>query len=686
MRRRLARALALSLGWLLATNMAAVAEEAPYLTFTVTRGGDTRITQSAYLPVGLIDGADIPAPSSGTGAGAFFYEPEDIFVDSANRIYVADTGNARIVEFDPAGRYARTIGEGLLRRPTGVYVTADGNVYVADYDQEEVLRFGPDGRLVRRFGRPDSPLFGRNMPFKPRKVAVDHRGQLFVVGEGAVQGLIQLSPDGGFMGYFGGNWAAFSLVRYLQRRFYTREQLERLMRNLPPSVTNVTVDPDGLVYTSTYGLSSEGLKKLNIAGRNLLPALRTSDSVVDVTVGPGGEAYAIDARGRVWEYDAEGNLLFVFGGSDEGSQRLGLFRAPSGIAAGSDHTLYVLDGRRSLIHVLRPTEFADLVHEATALYLDGRYGESKGPWERVLRLNSLFDRAHTGIGMAEFRAGRHAEALVHFRLANDREQYSNPYWELRREWLMAHLANYLVGFAAVLVAWSGVKRAHRRRGFGRGAVRAWRACGSRPFVAQLLHVFRMLRRPLDGYWELSAQGKASVASATVLLGWLFVVRIFELYQTNFLFSGADPAQINLGAEALKVLVPVFAWVISNYLVSALHDGEGKLSDIYKGTIYALSPYLVFGIPLAVLSKGLTQLERVVYDFSRYGILLWCGLLLCMMVKEIHNYELDETARNVVMTLFGMLMMGVIAFILFGLSNQLLDFVYSVYQELRIRAG
>jgi hypothetical protein len=45
-----------------------------------------------------------------------------------------------------------------------------------------------------------------------------------------------------------------------------------------------------------------------------------------------------------------------------------------------------------------PTSFANLVHNAIALYQDGRYVEALEPWQKVLEQNALFDLANRGLG------------------------------------------------------------------------------------------------------------------------------------------------------------------------------------------------------------------------------------------------------------------------------------------------
>ncbi|WP_219838270.1 YIP1 family protein [Paenibacillus sp. R14(2021)] len=660
--------------------------DVPYNTFTITDDGHGVMMQNAYVPLGVMDGNSIfEGDSEKAGSKPELKGPEDLFVDSDDNIYIADTGNARIVVLDSWGNYLRTVGEGKLSRPTGIYVSESKELYVADFGKQSVFIFDKSGALKKTIGKPKTQLYGKDTPFKPKKIIADKRGSIYIIGEGLVQGLVRLSPEGDFLGYFGGNRAGFDIVRTLQRIFYTKKQLSKITRELPLSPTNVAVDSEGLIYTSTVGINGQAIKKLNVAGKNLLSNVWSFDQISDITVDAMGNFYAVDAvRGRVLEYNRDGALMFIFSYKDTGYQRLGLLQSPTGVAVSSDGRLFVLSGERANVQVFKPTAFTLLVHKALSLYLDGKYAESREPWHEVLRQNSLFSLAHTGIGLAYFKEGQYKEAFEEFQFSKNKKEYSNAYWEIRREWIMKHAADVaLTGFILILLL-AAVRWSYRRFGFGRQIVHRMKTLKERRLVLQLLHAFRMLRHPVDGYYELEHNGKASVLSATILLVLLLCIRIFSLYTTNFLFASGDPKRINLLSELLIFLIPLFAWMISNYLVSVINDGEGSFKNIYKGTVYALSPYLVFGIPIALLSRTLTLMESVVYTYANNLVVLWCCLLIFIMVKEVHGYEIKDTVKNIIMTIIGMLIMAFVAFILFGLSNQVWEFVYSLYQEVNLR--
>ena len=115
---------------------------------------------------------------AGSGTGQFS-NPEGIWVDSSGRIYVADTGNSRIVQITDitgAGFIALgTAGSGTnqFNGPTAVTTDAAGNIYIAD---------GGNSRLVEV-----ADMSGTNWTIlqfalgylTPAGIAVDSSGRIY---------------------------------------------------------------------------------------------------------------------------------------------------------------------------------------------------------------------------------------------------------------------------------------------------------------------------------------------------------------------------------------------------------------------------------------------------------------------------------------------------------------------------
>lgn len=80
---------------------------------------------------------------------SFLYGPRGIAVDSQGRVFLADTGNKRIVIFDEEGNYLTEFGTagfdvGQFDEPVGVAVANDGTVFVTDTWNQRVQSFLPD--------------------------------------------------------------------------------------------------------------------------------------------------------------------------------------------------------------------------------------------------------------------------------------------------------------------------------------------------------------------------------------------------------------------------------------------------------------------------------------------------------------------------------------------------------------
>ena len=181
------------------------------------------MTQDAYTPLTVVD-LDISSA-------------EDMFIAPDGYIYIADTGNARIVKLKDFEVVA-TYGEDLLTGPTGVFVDDKGTMYVADAKSNSIFILDQDGNLIKQFGRPVEPLFGKTNEFLPRKITVDARQNLYIISEGSVNGVVQMNTNGNFIGYFGANTSSMSLKMILQRLFLTKEQLDQFMKNVAASPSN----------------------------------------------------------------------------------------------------------------------------------------------------------------------------------------------------------------------------------------------------------------------------------------------------------------------------------------------------------------------------------------------------------------------------------------------------------------
>jgi DNA-binding beta-propeller fold protein YncE len=86
-----------------------------------------------------------------------FSKPTNVAVDKDGNLYVTDTMNDRVEEFDADGVFIRAFGKngdgpGDFARPKGIAVDADGHVWVADSSLNRLQVFTPEGHLLLALG------------------------------------------------------------------------------------------------------------------------------------------------------------------------------------------------------------------------------------------------------------------------------------------------------------------------------------------------------------------------------------------------------------------------------------------------------------------------------------------------------------------------------------------------------
>ena len=642
----------------------------PYPTWARGPGGYFVPTQDAYSPY-----AEIDLPISGA---------EDMFVALDGTVYIADTGHGQIVKLKNL-EVAATFGDGILQGPTGIYVDEKGVMYIADGQKNTIVILDQAGNLLKEFGRPTEPLFGKDKEFLPRKIAVDVRKNLYIISEGSVNGIVQMNTDGNFIGYFGANESSMSLKMILQRMFLTREQLDQFIRNEAASPSNIAIDDQSLVYTVTGGeTNGQSIRKFTISGRNIFPKIFGTNSFRDIDVNSNGLLLVVDGNGLIFEADLNSTLLFVFGARDTGDQRLGLLMNPTAIGRYGDF-IYVLDKDKNAIVVYQVTDFARKVHEGVRLYMDGYYKEAKPYFEEVLTYNGSFIMSYQGIADAYFKDADYPRALTAYRYAEDRNGYSQAFWELRNLVLQKYLSQFFILLVVLSIVRSGMTRFERRYRWFDPIRRWWDNVQKIKLVDDFVFLFRFIKQPADSFYYIKKNLRGSLRFAGLIYAWVVIVRIVSLYVTGFIFNRySSLVYIPVESEIVKTVLLLFLWNAANYLVSTISDGEGRVRDVVIGSAYSLFPYVLFALPIALISNVLTLNEVFLYSFSLNLMWFWVGLMLFIMVKEIHNYSFSETVRNVLVTLFTMALFVLTGYILYVLFNQLYDFVSAIVQEVGLR--
>jgi len=262
-------------------------------TATLTIGGITfQVSQAGaqYVPVNPVTGL----------VRNVLNNPQGVAVDGQGNVYIADTGNNAIEEWNPSTRQLITLVSSGLNGPTGVAVDSLGNVYIADSQNNAIKAWMVSDQQVISL-----VSTGLNTPIG---VAVDIRGNVYFTDSG--------------------NNAVRELV-------FATGQVNTLVGTGISGPQGIAVDVQGNVYFADTG--NNAIKVWNSSTQQVTPVVSAG------LLNPSG--VAVDAQGNVYIADTGNNAIkeWVAATQQVASLISSSLNSPAGLAVDTQGNVYVAD-------------------------------------------------------------------------------------------------------------------------------------------------------------------------------------------------------------------------------------------------------------------------------------------------------------------------------------------------------
>lgn len=707
----------LAVAALLAAAIPAAAEPA-YTTYTYSYQDNERLLSPAAMqPAAVYHGAEM-----GTEA---LSGPRDIVAAPDGLLYIADTGNSRILCLDNDYRLKREYlsfvqadgATDTFNKPEGIFVTESGELYIADTGNSRIVVLqAEDGSLLRVLGRPETELLDWNAyTYEPVALTVDKAGRLSVVSRSVYQGILSLEKDGQFAGFLGAKKVSPDLVELLWRKFMTEEQLKRVEKFMPSEYNNLAMDSKGFLFATTNSITptdlvrymsgqdndSAPIKRLNPTGIDVLKRngwippggdakIDTDDkgvplpsNIVDVAPGPDGTYSLLDARtnaapaqNKIFTYDSNGNLLYAFGGMGE---QEGLFAGAAALCYRGEELL-VLDEAGALTRFTL-TAYGEALYSAIRLTEERQYDAAVKQWKEVLRRNNNLEMANDEIGKIHLRQGNYEEAMENFRRSNNRTGYSQAYAEVRREQIRHHVGWLILGVAigiTLLILFFRKSAAVNKK--GAGAKDRWTV------VRQVNYGFYAMVHPFAGSWNLVHEGRGGTVSATAVLVLSVFARLLYASSAGFIVSQNVDGHFDLFKNLFSILAPFVLWVVANWCMTTLMDGKGTMGAIYRVSAYAMFPYILAYIPLTAVSHFITQQEMGLLSMILQIVGFWVLLLLFLNMLTIHQFSLPKGTLAAVLSLLGMAIILFLGMLFLMLISKMMGGFSNIFREIQFMMG
>lgn len=628
-------------------------------------------------------------------------QPQDFCIDAQNNVFIADTQNNRVLILDSNFTIKKEIvnfaskqnSNDSFSEPHGVFVDDNNILYVADTSNARIVLFDIEGNFINILPEPKSKLLTSSFNYKPTKIAVDHAGRIFVISSGFNMGIIELTQQGDFVQMLGAPKTTYTLSEMFWRLFSTKEQRERMVSFVPTEYSNLYVDSEDFIFAtpSTGGSDEESqlktIARLNAKGTDVL---NESDSLigdiqyetfgtvkgpslmVDIVALNNGVFASLDQkRGRVFVYNSDGELLFLFGDIGEKSAT---FRIPTAIAF-NNNCFYILDSSKATITQFKLTEYGLMLLQTQQYKEENDFEKEKTAWESILKYNENNPVVLREMGKIAYKQHDMTTAMKYFKEANEKTYYSKAFQFYRREVIQKYFTPALIVLCLLICIILFLKHIIKKR-------RAMISDNQKKHP--IIFLRHLLIHPLDGFWDLRYENRGNTKLATSLLILTCLSFIIHTQFTAFAFNSVNPQNVSFLYDIAKVILPFFLWIISSWCVTSLMDGEGNIRHIYVASCYSLTPFVIL-VPLAtVISNVLTLQEKELYTLLIAIAFVWAVALLLVSVKQTHNYSGTKTVGVVLISLLAILIIVFIALLCFALIQQMYAFVADSISELSLR--
>ncbi len=747
MKRKLLFVLAFAFALLLTFGMTASAFS-PYQTYTYSSAGVGMRSPDAYTASeGSVHTDDTMSKNASVSVefsatdDADAAQLADICTDPRGWVYLSDKKNNRVLVLNQNFKLqyiietfiSDKVGRGdSLKNPQGLFATEE-YLFVCDADNQRIVRFDlsdPLEGVAMSIVAPESKAFPETFTFTPIACAYDRFGKLFVVSQGASEGVIVMDENSVFSGFIGAQKVTVSAFDQFFDRFGGDDEEDEDstdLKNYASPLRNITLEH------GTYGdflyivsdninhkteqeaaiLSKEPdfspIRKINSKGDEIMKrngffdcggevnisaydskSIRGVSVIYDVAVGPAkaGTWSIIDnMRSKVYTYDQQGQLLFVFGDMTGSQNQMGNI-AQNGLAAieyqydraNDTYNIILLDSVNLTLTCYSCTEYGELLLSALENDNNRNYSQSIEYWKDILEANNNFDTAYIGVGKALYNSGRYEEALEYLEAAKETTVYAQTLKAQSQEritsniWIPIGIVVLCVLLIVAAVKILGyAKRVNYRGNFKK----------KHTYWEELIYAFYVVFHPFDGFWDIKHENRGTLRGGLTILGINAVAFYYQTIGRSYL-ANPTGAYSSFFTQVAAITLPVILWSVANWCLTTLFDGEAKFKHVFVSACYATAPLPIFVVAGTIITNlSNTVGDNIVTLVTAIGY-VWVAFLLFFGTLVVQDYSLG---KNVVTTVGTILTMAVIMFVVIlfaSLVGDIVGFVSSLATEIGYR--
>jgi hypothetical protein len=322
-----------------------------------------------------------------------------------------------------------------------------------------------------------------------------------------------------------------------------------------------------------------------------------------------------------------------------------------------------------------------MVYNSLDLFEQGRYDDALKSWTDVLRLNQMSLLAHDGIGKAYLYNREYENAMEHFKVSANRVSYSDAFWEVRNTWLQHYLSYVMLGILGLFILSKIVSAIDKKHKIKQAKAVLKAKLSSLPVIGEIMYACRIPFHPFDRYYDIRVEKNGDAVTASILYVAFFGAYMLFTVGKGYIYQVTKVENMDINAIVLGFFAISGLFVLCNWLVSSINDGEGTLKKVYILVAYGSVPAGLSLLAVTGLSYVMTLNETFILSLILFVGIAWSLILIFIGLQVIHDYSGKETVRSILITFLFMLIIAVVLLVVIIMWDQVWKFIESVWKEL-----
>lgn len=198
------------------------------------------------------------------------------------------------------------------------------------------------------------------------------------------------------------------------------------------------------------------------------------------------------------------------------------------------------------------------------------------------------------------------------------------------------------------------------------------------------YMFYTISHPMDGYYWIRHQDRGSVPLAILMVFLFSVCFTANRLLASFVVNDIDPRSVDSLYELFGIMAFYLLLCVSNWSITCLLNGEGRMKDIAIAVGYGTVPITVTLAIATLVSQFIADDEQAFYVLLLVVGITYGVIMILIGIMQMHNYTLGKTLLTLFLTFVALLIIIFLVLLLFNLLGMVYNFFRSIYTEIIFR--